>query len=163
MAIQMMKGYGFPSARTVDFSGTNVGSFGDFAMGEFLGGHDPSQFRKIPALDGYGYESYNAAGEDEATMALACRSAGGIWDGVNGVCQTRAGHNADPRLDPTSPQFVPCVAGHNADGSALLIGQCDQPGPQQQQSQPSAPPPSNTLGKVLGWGAAIYFAARMLK
>jgi len=158
MAIQMMKGYGMPSARTVDFSG--VGGFGDFAMGEFLGGHDPSQFRKIPPLDGYGYESYSADGEDEASMALACRSAGGQWDGVNGVCQMRGAPSADPRLDPTSPQFNPCIAGHNADGSMLVIGQCDQPGP---QPQPPAPPPSNTLGKVLGWGAAIYFATRLFK
>ena len=138
MAIQMMKGYGFPSARAVDFSG--FGDFGDYAFDAFYGGHDPSQFRKIPPLDGYGYESYNAAGEDEASMALACRATGGVWDGMNGVCVKRQPPVSQP--------------GHD---QPLL----DHPPPPDQK--PPAPPPSNTLGKVLGWGAAIYFAARMLK
>lgn len=92
MAIQMMKGYGMPSAGTVDFSG--YGSFDDYAANMFVGrqasGYDlnnrPEQFQTIPPLDGYN------------------------------------GWGADPT--PDAPM---------------------------------------TLGKVLGWGAAIYFAAKWLK
>ncbi len=146
MAIQMMKGYGMPSARTVDFSG--VSGFGDFAMGEFLGGHSPEQFMKIPPLDGYGYADYNADVEDEAQAALACQAAGGKWDGVNGVCQMRGAIPAsDPRLK--------CAAG----GGTWVEGiGCGATAP-----APQPPASGNTLGKVLGWGAALYFAARWLK
>ncbi len=78
MAIQMMKGYGMPSARTVDFSG--LGSFDDYAANMFVGPHFT---QAIPALDGWG-------------------------------------------ADPTPDEPL-------------------------------------SLGKVLTWGAAIYFAARWLK
>lgn len=102
MSIQMMKGYGFPSARSVEFSG--FAGLQDRALGEFYGDHSPEQFRTLPALDGFTF------GTDPVTGA---------------------------------PTIVPDAGAGGA--------------------PTSNPTPSTGIGTLVAWGAAIYFAARMLK
>jgi len=149
MTIKMMKGYGMPAAGTVDFSG--FGSFDDYAANLFQGrAASPSLFAKIPALDGFGLavtpltgggvratRAYVAPAEPTADSAVGALNPGQMCAQTGGLWSVelqRCVYDTGPVLNHL-PTYT----------------------------EPPAPAPSSGLGKWLGIGAALFFAARMLK